>query len=169
MMKLEDMWRQSDKSYIHPTDMHDKHIINAIKKATAKYSSFFNVADYTHYTDAEWRCVLRLDPALEKLVVEGLRRNIIPVQHPKKSVFYDDTVAPLASCRAGCDISRCFDCGAYNIVVEYLSAPRHVIVRCEVCKATIQSARAVEDWNATYQHRHEYKSNALLRLRLRGR
>lgn len=153
-MKLEDMWRQSDKSYIHPSDMHDNHIINALKKATAKFSTFFGMVDYTHYTEAEWRCVIRMDPALDKLLREGIRRNIIPIQHPRCDAFYPADVAPLVSSRVGQDVSRCFACGAYNITVTYLGAPHHTIVTCEICYTTVQSNRGVSDWNAIYAHRH---------------
>lgn len=160
---LDDMWRRSDKSYIHPTDMNDIHIINAIKKATAKFSTLFQLPDYTHYSMQEWEHVLREDSALIKLFTEATKRNIIPIQRQSRRMF-PDTVAPIASAISGTDISRCFSCDSVSIGVNMglcgsasLEKGKVWRVHCKSCGVTVERPDKYDAhvlWNALFIRTH---------------
>ena len=158
---LDEMWRQSDKSYIHPRDMHDKHIINAITKVVRQplwiQSSQLYFLDVAKATRKDWDFMLSYKPELRKLVDEAVRRNLITIQPPATNMF-PNSIAPLASITLRKDICRCFKCnssdiGAYKSIWSEVLDRELERVQCNWCGASLLSKDVFRDWNSLYSSR----------------
>lgn len=159
-MNTDNMWRQADKSYICPSDMHDRHIINALRKGAHALFQFSDEvgsatrfkgecisANIDAWTQRQWNNILVANPTLIKLYDEAIKRRLVKPADVKAK---PDPVSPLAQGYSGHPVARCHDCNSPFVRVDNSTYANAQIVACGACQTMILSKNAIDDWNSLF-------------------